>query len=403
MIHLFTGTPGAGKTAGAIDYILTEEVFKNRPVYAHNVNGLNIPQWTEIDKDTAVNWFELPSGSVVFVDECQDIWRPRKTGSDVPETVQRLEKHRHMGIDFVLTCQFPRQIDIVVRRLVGVHHHLYRPFGMKHSTRYTYQKCEDQPEDFHAKKTAVTSRVKPNPKVFGLYKSTELDTHKTKLPKKFLIFPILLIALVLSIYFVYSMINSLGRSDADTQPQSNATETTRIFPSNPVPVQPINTTDSLRSYLQQRVPLVDNDPASAPIFTEVREVRSYPRPQCIASLTGQLPIRAKEQPCVCYSQQATKLDIDYKTCLHYVKSGFDFDPTYPDPAFDEDREENHTGLARSPTLPASAFQPPSPFTDSRASQRPSQVGQSGQLSRCGSIFGSIDAKQRSKAVVVPSL
>lgn len=312
MIYLFTGVPGAGKTLNAIKFALEGDQFKNRPTYAHRINELNVEGWEVIDQEQAKNWFELPEGSVIIIDECQDIWRPRKAGSPVPETVQRLEKHRHMGIDLILTCQYPRQIDIGVRRMVTSHTHLHRPMGGQRVSSFQWDKVQDNPDDYHERKKAVTSTVKLDKKIFDLYKSAEIHTVKRKIPPKLILLGILVLSLPVAVFFVVRVISSFG--------QPVVTEDT---PQNIAPLvsgTPYQDYD-LNLYLRDHTPLIENDPASAPIYQQVKKVKSFPRPQCLVYT------RSNQKRCECYSQQATKLNVDRNTCLNYINNGYPFDYT----------------------------------------------------------------------------
>ena len=58
-----------------------------------------------------------PDGSVYFLDEAQNIYRPRSSASKVPESVAAFEVHRHKGLDFFLITQNPRLIDANIRAI----------------------------------------------------------------------------------------------------------------------------------------------------------------------------------------------------------------------------------------------------------------------------------------------
>ena len=103
MIYAFTGIPGAGKTLNALKFVRDDERFSNRKVYVYNVNELNYSQWEVINTEQATKWYELPDDSVILLDEVQEIWRPKNLkNSELPPTLEHLEKHRHRGIDLSL-------------------------------------------------------------------------------------------------------------------------------------------------------------------------------------------------------------------------------------------------------------------------------------------------------------
>ena len=89
MITLITGAPGAGKTALMVELLRT--IYKDRPVYACNVEGLTLPHF---QLDDLSKWPEVvPDGSLVVCDEVQRFWRPRGPGQKVPADVSALETH----------------------------------------------------------------------------------------------------------------------------------------------------------------------------------------------------------------------------------------------------------------------------------------------------------------------
>ena len=93
--------------------------------------------------------------------------------------MQLFDTHRHKGYDIFLVTQHPRLIDSFIRNLVGRHLHLYRPFGLMRSQLFEWQECCENPR-VDAK--PVPKLWKFPRKLFGLYKSAEEHTHKTRLP-----------------------------------------------------------------------------------------------------------------------------------------------------------------------------------------------------------------------------
>ncbi|MBK6279115.1 MAG: hypothetical protein IPF57_13690 [Gammaproteobacteria bacterium] len=92
MITLITGTPGAGKTAWIVAELLK---IQGRALYVDGIPELQISHEVAGPLDDWMTW--APDGALIVVDECQRIWRPRGTGSKVPESVSALETHRHRG------------------------------------------------------------------------------------------------------------------------------------------------------------------------------------------------------------------------------------------------------------------------------------------------------------------
>lgn len=312
MITLITGVPGSSKTLNTINEVLTNDTYKNRPVYYYNIPEVQL-DWQSLDEAGAKAWFDLPHGSVVILDECQRIFRPMKYGDKVPAHIEQLETHRHLGIDLFVITQHPKLIDTKVRRLVGRHLHFKRQFGMESATRIEFQKCADDPDDYFAQKEAIKKRIKFPKKLYGVYKSSEEHTHKRKIPAKLYGVGV---AIVVACFLLYQAVTGFGSEPAVASPISDPTD---IIKTDKVPqAEKIDL-----SWSAQRTPRQKDVPWSAPVYDGLTEVKSFPRPQCIQ--------KAKTGVCNCFTQQATPLDISHRQCLVIVQNGY-FDPTKTDPA-----------------------------------------------------------------------
>ncbi|UDL05740.1 zonular occludens toxin domain-containing protein [Marinobacter sp. CA1] len=322
MITLITGVPGSSKTLNAIDLVQSDPAFQGRKVYTYNIKGLTLP-WQTLDADEAKRWYKLPHGSVIILDECQDLFPPEKFGSKVPEHISKLNTHRHLGIDLVLITQHPKLIDTKVRRLVGQHFHFKRQFGMESATRYTFQECADDPNDFFALKAATKTRKKFNKKLYGVYKSAEVHTHKRKIPWQ--LWGIVVVAVIVG-YMIYSVVTNYGKrgnigadNTTTTQEAASPLDTAKL-PGTPAPAAPQSDGKTLtrEQYIERWTPRLQGVPHSAPAYDKVYEVHDFPRPQCIQ--------RQSDSSCHCYTQQATPLDIAQDQCESIVANGY-WDPT----------------------------------------------------------------------------
>lgn len=315
MITLVTGVPGSSKTLNTINEIVSEDQYKYRPVYYYNIPEVTL-DWHHLDEEQAKKWFELPQGSVVVLDECQRLFRPMKYGDKLPPHVEELETHRHLGIDLFVITQHPKLIDTKVRRLVGRHLHYKRQFGMESATKIEFQKCADDPLDYFEQKEAIKSKVRFPKKLYGVYKSADEHTHKKKIPKK--LYGIAA-AVVVTAFLIYQGVTSFGDfGQSESAPQAERVQSIPLDGGiQSEPVKPA------LSWSEKRIPRVKDVPSSAPIYDDVVEVKSAPRPQCI--------IKHKTDTCNCYTQQATPLDISDGACREYATAGY-FDPSRPDPA-----------------------------------------------------------------------
>ena len=226
MITLKTGVPGSGKTLTAVSEIIaafqaagaSESV--PRLVYTHGIPELSAPvvplpvfnpvvlasakKGEGFSRAIEVDWAEVAPGSLVFVDEAQQIFPPRSSGSVVPGYVAFLNVHRHRGIDVVLLTQHPSLIDSAVRKLVGKHQHFRRVGGFAVHVRYEWDSCSET----LAGKSVANRRVLAFPKrAFAAYKSAELHTkQRFSFPVWSLVPLFAVIGLVLGVPKVYQVL-----------------------------------------------------------------------------------------------------------------------------------------------------------------------------------------------------
>lgn len=337
-LHLITGVPGAGKTLNTIKFLhnktLENGEWSDRTVYYFNVADLQIDSWVELTEEEARNWYELPDGSIILIDECQQIYPPKGWEQEAEKGISKLDTHRHHGFDLFFVTQHPKLLHAKVRRMVGEHWHFDRKFGQSKSTRYQWSKCQDAPNDYGPKQEAVKETITFDKSVFDLYKSAEIHTHKKHLPLKILFAYSLLGCIGLFfLYLVYYFAFSDDSSLSDDQTEKP--EITNIFTD-----EPDFTSDRLfdfeelsEEYIDLRTPVVNGWPHTAPIYDDIREVKTYPRYNCVGATE-------RIDSCKCYSQQNTILKTSLAACWDVVNNGF-FDEAF-DPEKREDRPRDAT-------------------------------------------------------------
>lgn len=337
MLYLYTGVPGAGKTLYAVSNLVKRKDFKDRPIFVDGIKDLDhdkinyfdIPEGESIQ--TWPKW--APPGAIIVVDECQRIFRPRPSGSKVPDYVAELETHRHRGLDFILITQHPRLIDVHLRGLIEHHTHLGKTnLGLRRKMEWTTGGAKD-PESRANIREALISVYRLDKSVYGLYKSAEVHTKiRTKKSKLLMLFPL---ALCLVGYGIWSFTGFWGKfsgqeeqakTASTTQTAQAQTQPSAVSASEPVtngqyPKAETKPEEPKKLHLSEEdyQPRIAERPETAPIYDGMNKaVKVMPWPAaCIKA----------ENRCTCYTEQGTKIkDIGKQTCLNYVKDGLPFNP-----------------------------------------------------------------------------
>lgn len=202
MITLLTGVPGSGKSLHAVSELLLpmqgaeieHDGVKVKRVLHTNIKNLLLDH-VHMDKDDLLKWPEwCKPGDLICFDEVQEVWRPRSMGAGTPDSIAKLETHRHMGVDFVIITQHPMLLDQNIRRLVGRHLHVRRVANMGLAVVYEW----DHASNPSMVKSAITTRPWRYPKkAFSLYKSAEAHTKQPRrLPFALVVMGVALIGLV---------------------------------------------------------------------------------------------------------------------------------------------------------------------------------------------------------------
>ena len=215
MITLITGKPGSGKTLLAVEMIFNNSKSDViRPCFS-NIDGLDYKALNCFCLEEPKDWFHLPEGSFIFIDESQDFMPPRPSGKPIPKHVDMLNKHRHFGHDIVLITPDPKLLDVTARKTVGRHLHCYRPFGLEHRKVFEWNGCNESPEPSKNESNALVKKKSFDKKLFNYYKSAEIHTHKARMPwKKFVIlFGAIFLAFFL---FGYSFLSILSKPESNT-------------------------------------------------------------------------------------------------------------------------------------------------------------------------------------------
>jgi zona occludens toxin len=342
-VSLFTGLPGAGKTAMLVKAIVDLMAKEpGRPIFQIGINGLKDGLAIPLTEERLHKWWELPPGSIIAIDECQEdgsnpdqpiSLMPKDRGAPAP-WVQRITKVRHTGMDFLLTTQHPANMSAYVRRLVDRHvHSVRRARGVRQT--YEWQRCIDDPDNRKEKKNGEMSFASLPKEVFGLYKSSSLHTMKVRTPRKFYWMAVLaVVAVVLAVLIPYR-IHKATHEDMHVA--------TAALGSSAAASEALRISD----YAKWSRPRVAGIPWTAPMFDGLK-VTAQPRMFCIAVDDGR---------CSCLTEQGTKLVVAASVCRAVASAGV-YNPFAVPLGQDEGRsgqreEAGRRGAASPPVGPSS--------------------------------------------------
>jgi len=301
VIYLITGQPGNGKTLHALSRVEQLRTETGRVVYQNDIPELTL-EWQKLDDPR--KWFEVPSGSVVVIDECQRVFPPRRQGAQVPVEVAEFETHRHKGFDVFLITQHPQLLDIAVRKLVGRHFHIVRTFGQNSARIFQWERCVD-PHDRSVQKEAQVSRWSYPPEVFTQYRSAEIHTVKKELPWRKL-GTVAACALLVPSFFWFGF-HRLTRKKAVVEDAAVSSQTASAK-------GPPTVADFL--------PFAERWPWSAPYYQTVVKVVSAPR------ITGCMVMQVdNSRTCSC-SDGHGRASVTAQVCYAWM-AGERFDPARP--------------------------------------------------------------------------
>lgn len=319
MITLITGQPGAGKTAMAIDMLSKEA--GNRPIFVMGVPELKIPHeqtppvanWTELrpnpdDPSLKAPYFTFPPNSIILIDEAQNVYRPRATGSKVPDIVAAFETHRHTGVDFWLITQGPTLIDSNIRKLVGRHVHIRATALGRY--KYEWPEC-GEPDSKTSRDQSAKSRYKLPKRIFGQYKSATMHLKTSKaMPVQFWVIVGVIPLLGFFGYRAYHSIHSKMTGDrpaVEAQQDNKGLQSTGKPPQTTPPTagasvaQPVTAS----TIIQGEAPRLAGRPETAPMYDGMRAIKQMP--MAVAYI-------ANRHTCKAFTQQGTPIAMSEEQC-----------------------------------------------------------------------------------------
>ncbi|MFQ3071476.1 zonular occludens toxin family protein [Neisseria polysaccharea] len=334
MLYLFTGVPGSGKTLNVVSMLAKRSDLKNRPLFIDGIQDLKIPHEPIPEGESIQTWPKwAPTGAIIVVDECQRIFRPRPSGSKVPDYVSELETHRHRGLDFFFITQHPRLIDANLRSLIEHHTHVSKTeLGVRRKLEWSTGGAKN-PESRADVRDALKSVYKLDKSVYGLYKSAEEHTKiKTGRSKVFYLIPVILLMIIGGLWGFYDFWGDFKKTTpTPTAQQEVAAPAASPETGGTVGAQAQNGTHGTGQYPEAQTtpeppqhrqhlteddykPAIDGQPHTAPIYDQYNKaVKTMPYPvACVKNANR----------CTCYTDQGTAIKGFSKTqCLEFVENG----------------------------------------------------------------------------------
>lgn len=332
MITVITGTPGAGKTLYTIEKLLLPQIGKTikgrdeqgnevqheRKVYT-NINGLQIEH--ELidggDNQGLRDWHKWAKpGSLIVFDEVQKVWPPRPNGSKIPEDVQALDTHRHLGVDFILITQNVLNVDRHIHALGGRHLHVRRVANMPLATVYEWDHIS---RGLLYSKAISKAPWKYSKKVFKLYKSSELHTKQPRRVPGLVWFILVgLVAMAVLTPQVFERIGGRLSGKPVVSTEKPAAVSGAPAPSGTV-TQPVQAVESLKQAPDERIdfmPKLSDRPWTAPAYDQLRVVVRMPM------VDG--AICNAKHGCICFNE-GERLEMSSESCSEWLK-GAKFNP-----------------------------------------------------------------------------
>lgn len=322
MIYLRTGKPGSGKTLRTVQEAM-KAVSEGREVYALNVRDLDY-EFTGIKPfpfDHLDKWQELPTGSMLIVDEVQKYLQPCPPNTRQPDWIEALTRNRHYGIDLHLITQHPRLINYYVRELVNYHEHVVRIDGGAGAARVYGSEGLMSITPRGIVNDAEFRLWKYPTELYGVYKSADAHTVKRYVPQRLKVLVAGALLVVVGLGFAAWAMSGISGDEVASEPERVEPITVPAPERQPVPVPVERVTDHARSgysnaleYAVLHTPLVDGMPWTAPAYAH-RQVVAEPEIYCVIFHSQ------PAERCTCMSDQGTRLHVEPALCRTIALDG----------------------------------------------------------------------------------
>lgn len=286
MITLITAVPGSGKTLYCIG-LIEDALKEGRPVFT-NINGLVRDKFSNnhLLSDAPDDWRDTPEGSLVVYDEAQQSHlypSNAQRGRVEDERLTAMETHRHSGHDLIFVTQAPTFVHHHIRKLVGLHIHLYRARGIKGAMKYEWSHTCESPNDRGEQSRADSGPWSFPKEHFPYYTSAVIHTHKFRLPKKLVFIGVIILALIIFVIFMAASTFS-------------------------------SMTDAGEGGLGEALTGLPSAPPASSTYSWSSTPEAIPVAGCIAN--------ESTSRCMCFSSDGITLDIAHAACLSVINSPF---------------------------------------------------------------------------------
>jgi len=342
MFVLRTGLQGNGKTLNTIKEVDDKAHKEKRTVYYCNVTGFKPDhpaikaEWVEFDHPET--WFDLPQNALIVIDEAQTWFRVRPQGSKVPDYASRLEIMRKDGHELHAITQSPKLIDAHMRELCNMHIHYNRGNGSQIVKRWVFQKPEMTVSSKLEFADGESTRITIDKSYFGCYQSVKEGSEhhfKFRPPKAMYVFAVCVLLIAAAVWKISQRFADTDPAVTDETEQPGTIHT--LAPTAPASLDAVTADE----YASRMVPRIADVPSSAPIYDQLTQAQSFPKPFCVSTRDAAILERNHKRMslgydddgnlsgCRCNSQQGTRLDVSFQFCMNVVDNGY-FDHTRPD-------------------------------------------------------------------------
>ncbi len=306
MLRLVTGVPGSGKTSSTLARYKDSE----KKIFYRGIRDLSPDLgWTELQDEDLQRWPEiLKSGSVLIVDEAQDIWP--STSRALTPALEAFPKHRHLGVDIELITQHPSMLHSYLRRVSSEHIHYERAFGSGLVTTYHCGTGSIDPDKPADKKRCDKKTGRLPKQVWDLYHSADEHTHKLQIPRAVYFLGVAVIIAIAAWWLFWGRItDKVDQSEPAQEMTENGTAAYANYgPSIATPA------DRWSHLTKNAVPGI---PYTAPLYSAQATT-----PQSVPRIHGCMSFRADQRDCSCHTEQGTRiLDMPLQMCQRILKYG----------------------------------------------------------------------------------